>query len=362
MSRRLIPLVVLAAILAWPTPATAWHQCGHMTTARIAWQQLNDKERVQIAKILKAHPHYDIYLTAKRPRDLASEPEWAFVQSTIWADWVRDPNAPYLRDLAPRLDAAKSKAITKQFNKPVWHYVDLPFIHPRDVGKFDEAAIRKEILEPYYDDKGEPRHALAALEQSMKQLQNADTPDADKAVALCWLGHVAGDLHQPLHGCSLIASKETYDPPLSPPGGDQGGNLVIIRVKPSDTKFTKLHFFWDALLFGEDQSYAAVQALADKLLKDPKLQRNQLPELKARDFLAWAEESRELCKKVVYKDKDAMLKVQTVPPGKVDWAALDPPALPAGYAEAAEAAAARRMTIAGYRLADQIRIALKSRE
>ena len=71
MSRRLIPLVVLAAILAGPTPATAWHQCGHMTTARIAWQQLNDKERVQIAKILKAHPHYDIYLTAKRPRDLA---------------------------------------------------------------------------------------------------------------------------------------------------------------------------------------------------------------------------------------------------------------------------------------------------
>src|SRR6516165_1726855 len=219
---RALRLALFGLLLAAPTPATAWHQCGHMTTARIAWQQLNDKERVQIAKILKAHPHYDVYLTAKRPRDLASEPEWAFVQSTIWADWVRDPNAPYLRDLAPRLDAAESKAIQKQFNKPVWHYVDLPFIHPRDVGKFDEAAIRKEILEPYYDDKGEPRHALAALEQSMKQLQNADTPDADKAVALCWLGHVVGDLHQPLHGCSLIASKETLDPPLNPPGGDQG--------------------------------------------------------------------------------------------------------------------------------------------
>ena len=61
------------------------------------------------------------------------------------------------------LDASKRTAIKAQFNKPVWHYVDLPFIHPQDVGKFDEAAIRKEILEPFFDAKGEPRHALAAL-------------------------------------------------------------------------------------------------------------------------------------------------------------------------------------------------------
>src|SRR5207247_4074499 len=113
----------LAILLAWPpSPALAWHQCGHMTIARIAWKQLDDKERVQVAKILKAHPHFDIYLAAKRPKDQASEPEWAFVQSAVSADWVRDP-------VGAALDAPKRTAIKKQFNKPASHYVELPFTH-----------------------------------------------------------------------------------------------------------------------------------------------------------------------------------------------------------------------------------------
>src|SRR5207249_4653495 len=108
--------------------------------------------------------------------------------------------------------------------------------------EYDSGALRKEVLEPAFDDKGEPRHALAALEQITKTLRGADATDPDRAVALCWLLHLVGDLHQPLHGTSLIASSDTYDPPLEPPHGDKGGNLVAIKVKASDRKAMVLHF------------------------------------------------------------------------------------------------------------------------
>jgi hypothetical protein len=348
MHLRLIVLVLLGLCLTSPDRAAAWHRAGHHAIARITWKQLDDGQRLQVSKVLKAHPHYDVYLADKRPKDVLSEPEWVFLQSSTWADWVRSPDGP-------GLDAKKRGEIKQQFNKPVWHYVDLPFIHPKDAGKFDEAAIRKEILEPYFDAKDEPRHALAALEWSMKKLKSADTPDADRAVALCWLMHVAGDLHQPLHGTSLIASKETMDPPLDPPGGDLGGNGLVIKVKADDARAVNLHFFWDAALFRSEPDFSVVDGVVAKLLTNPKLQRDQMAELKATSFLAWAEESRELAKSTVYMGKDGFLKAQSLPPNrKSDLVGFNAPPLPAGYSEAADEAAARRMVLAGYRLADQL--------
>lgn len=336
--------VVGTLALAMPTRATAWHSDGHLTIARVAWKQLNAGEQLRVTKILRAHPHYDVFLADARPRDLASEAEWVFARAAVWADWVRDP-------MGPGLDAARSKALKKQFNKPLWHYIDLPFVHPKDVEKFDEAAIRKQILEPALNAKGEPRHALAALEHVTKQLKAADTSDADRAVALCWLMHLVGDLHQPLHGAALISIKPAFDPP----GGDRGGNLLGIKIKPDDPKAVNLHYFWDSLLFQDEPGYAAVEGLAARLVNDPKLQRAELPELKATEFLAWADESLELAKTVVYKHDGKFLKLRSLPRFKLDLTGLDAPPLPDGYQEVAEKIAARRMVLAGYRLADQIR-------
>lgn len=122
-----------------------------------------------------------------------------------------------------------------------------------------------------------------------------------------------------------------------------------------------LHFYWDAVLFADEPGVPGIDGVVAKLLSDPKLQRDQLPELKSTDFLAWAEESLALAKSTVYQGKDGFLKLRTLPPrgGKrVDWSKLDVPVLPEGYAEAAERAAGRRMVLAGYRLADQVRAAL----
>jgi hypothetical protein len=354
MRMRLIAPAFLAFALAFPSPAMAWHRDGHHAIARMAWKQLDAKQQIALGKILKAHPHYQIYFADGRPRDLLTEMEWAFLQSATWADWVRSPHGP-------GLDAEKRNAIKRDFNKPVWHYVDLPYIHPKDMDKFDVASIRKTILEPAYGENGEPRHALAALEQATKRLRAANTSDADRAVALCWLMHVGSDLHQPLHGTSLIAAKETLDPPLDPPGGDLGGNLIAIKVKADDARAVNLHFYWDRLLFNDEPGFAGVDGVAAKLLADPKYRRDQFPELKETEFLAWAEESLALAKAVVYAGKDGFLKVRTLPLSmKPSMVGLDAPELPDSYRETAEKAAARRMVLAGYRLADQLQIALRA--
>jgi hypothetical protein len=351
--RLILPL--LGLLLFLPAPAAAWHQAGHYTVARIAWQQLSDKHKARITTILMSHPHYRVYLTAECPKELP-EIEWAFLRASTWSDWVRYPSAPGLA-------RADRDAIVKEFNKPVWHYVDLPYIHPNDTDRFDAPAIRKAILLPEFDDKGEPRHVLAALALSMKKLLAADTPDRDKAVALCWLFHLAGDLHQPLHGTGLIASKATFDPPFPPPDGDQGGNLLAVKVKEGDAAAVKLHFYWDALLFNNNPPYSAVEAAVTGFLKEPKFQRDQLPELTATEFLTWAEESLELAKSTVYKGKDGFLKAHSLPPKtKVAMQGLDAPALPDGYQQAAEAVAARRLVVAGYRLADQLKRAFPAAE
>jgi hypothetical protein len=329
-------LVLLALVLALPSPAAAWHRDGHFAVARVAWKQLDEGQQLAVYKLLKAHPHYEVYLADQRPKELISEMEWAFVRASTWADWVRDP-------MGPGLD------------------VDLPYIHPNDEGKFDAAAIRKEILLPAYDEQGEPRHALAALEWAMKQLRSTEVADAERAVALTWLCHLVGDLHQPLHGTALIASKDTFDPPLDPPAGDRGGNLVVIRVTADSPKTTNLHFYWDSLVFADQPGIAGVDGVVAQLLADPKLRRDQLPELKATEFLAWAEESLALCKSTVYQGKDGFLKVRTLP-AKQGTKSGDAPVLPDGYAEAAGKAAARRMVLAGYRLADQLHLAFNGKK
>ncbi len=340
---RSLTIFVLGFALLAPTRAAAWHTAGHMAVARIAWKQLDDRQRASFAKLLKAHPHYELFLSAERPAGLP-EIEWAFVRAAVWPDWVRDPRGF-------GLSAADRKAITTEFNKPVWHYVNLPYIHPADADKFDAVAIRKEILEPALDDRGEPRHVLAALAQCMKQLRDADAKEAERAVRLCWLLHLVGDLHQPLHATSLIAGKTKFDPPFDPPHGDLGGNRLAVKAT-AGAKATKLHFYWDALLFSDEPPFEGVETVVVGLLNEFK--RDALTELKAMEFVAWAEESLGLAKTVVYKDEDSFLKARALSAGKVDLAGLDAPVLSDAYRKAAEGVARRRLTLAGYRLADRL--------
>lgn len=346
MKRYVTPFVIVLLLL--PIPARAWHNRGHNAVARIAWKQLVDEglDR-KVLEILKAHPHKDLFLSAGRPEGVDAD-EWMFVQAATWADWVRRPFAPGLAE-------AESKAMAEQYSRPVWHYVNLPYIHPSDAGRFNEADLRHAVLEPEVDAQGSPRHVLAALKYNEKLFRDAATPPKDRAVALCWLLHLTGDLHQPLHAVGVIASLDTLKTQaFLPPSGDQGGNRWAIRTSTEAPGSVSLHFYWDARVFA-DLPYPTVQARVHSWLHDAAFQRNTFgAALKKTDFLDWAEESLAISKAVVYRDRDQFLNAHPLPERymKTELERLRAPVLSEQYQKHADEVAERRMVLAGYRLGD----------
>src|SRR5437870_13642051 len=68
-------------------------------------------------------------------------------------------------------------------------------------------------------------------------VKNGNDPER-KAIALAWLFHLVGDIHQPLHTAQLFTTDY--------PKGDRGGNEICVRVKEAEQPMD-LHRFWDGV-------------------------------------------------------------------------------------------------------------------
>src|SRR5439155_1554275 len=122
---------------------------------------------------------------------------------------------------------------------------------------------------------------LWALTNILNSLKDSHTEPAEKAVSLCWLLHLVGDLHQPLHAATLLS--EAY------PTGDQGGNALAV-VDASQTPMN-LHSFWDQLLDTGD-SYEFVASVADNIANASQYDPRNLHEYKEHQTIrSWADES-----------------------------------------------------------------------
>src|SRR5687767_4356906 len=97
---------------------------------------------------------------------------------------------------------------------------------------------------------------------------------AEKAVALCWLFHLVGDVHQPLHTVALFTPDH--------PEGDRGRNLAFVRVREGG-QILNMHALWDGLIIGS-QRFQDVRNEATKLRLRPDLARDELPELAEKRF------------------------------------------------------------------------------
>ncbi|HYT88376.1 MAG TPA: S1/P1 nuclease [Gemmataceae bacterium] len=325
-----IALTVLGLWQLKPAAVAAWHNAGHMTIARIAYQELSEPQRLLAWKWLKAHPHYARYLAADRPKEI-TEGEWAFMRAATWPDWVR-PQRP------PRAD---EEELVKRYHRGVWHYINFPLVLPGS----ENVKVPPGLPPPDLDVQGEPGHVLAALKKCVTVLRSADASDESKGIFLCWLLHLVGDLHQPLHATTLISKQF--------PQGDLGGNLFLVSLKQGGPA-VGLHFYWDALLFEDNAPFKDIEAKAAQLRRAEEFRRDRLPELKAVDFKAWADESFELARTVVYKNG----QLKGARKGK-GGEAVKAPLVPEGYQREAARVAERRMVLAGYRIADQLAPILK---
>lgn len=174
---RITAIAALAAALV-PSPALAWGKTGHRVVAAIADTQLSGLARAQVEQILG--PGESLDEAANWPDEMRSAP------GTFW-----------------------------QKTATPWHYVTLNGI--------------------VYDHAPPEGDALEALGRFSRTLRDPAASRADKQLALRFIVHLVGDLHQPLHVGKCC---------------DRGGNDVKVTFfgKP-----TNLHAVWDAQLVDDEQ-------------------------------------------------------------------------------------------------------------
>ena len=315
MIRRLLTVsLVLALVLQCVAPAQAWNDTGHMVVALIAYRRLSDSQKQQVTEILKAHPHYKLFLLAGKPDDVDAG-EWAFMKAATWPDFIR----PY---------GGKPEEITKYHHGP-WHYVDFPFVAPNN----------KDVVGIVAAKPNEP-NLLTVMPDCVAKLTRSDSTAEERAINLCWILHLVGDVHQPLHTVSMYSEDYKH--------GDMGGNALAIRSRGTPMN---LHAYWDDLL-GTGKTYLAIDQIATTITASSVHDPTKMPELKKHPNLAsWAAESHDLAVALAYLNGD--LKTAS-------WRAWenrqiqsdDIPELPPGYEANARDLACRRVALAGYRLAD----------
>jgi hypothetical protein len=307
-------LLSVLTILFVPYGVFAWNKAGHMLTGAIAYQVLKeDKDDATIARVvalLKQHPEFGrwdkaMQKIAREDRDL-----YLFMQAGRWADDARDNPTFYPPDA--------------HYDKH--HYINLPY---KPKGEPDSVKTR----EP---DELNIFRGYADRLDILKSKKDNDI----RAVALCWVFHLIGDVHQPLHTVSLFTTRFK--------NGDRGGTLFYIRAKEGKTPIS-LHKYWDDLL-GSSQNFTDVKNQAIELRLRKEHSRDQLTELKSTTFQDWAaKEGLELAKTAVYRNGTLEGSTQQ---GQAKT-------LPEDYAKKVQPIAERRAVLAGYRLATVLRESMK---
>ena len=178
MKARLFAAASAAAIAFTPTPAFAWGKTGHRVVAALADAQLSGLARAHIREIIGSAETLD--------------------EAATWPDEMRSAPGQFW-----------------QKTSTPFHYVTLNGI------VYDHAPAESDALE--------------ALQKYTATLRDPNASLADKQLALRFVVHLVGDLHQPLHVGKCC---------------DKGGNEVKVKWFGKDTN---LHSVWDSSLVDDEQ-------------------------------------------------------------------------------------------------------------
>jgi hypothetical protein len=277
----MLRLLLLAVLACLSTPALAWGYEGHEVVALIARAQLTPAVRAKVDAILAADTD-----TLTQP-DMVSRATWA----DAWRSHGHRETARW-HFVDTELDSPDLKAAC--FGVPAAE-------QPASAGPAQDCVVDK--VREFTAELGDPATAVP-----------------ERLLALKYLLHFVGDLHQPLHASD---------------NHDRGGNCVLVSLGGQRT--VNLHSYWDT---------GVVQAIGT----DPAAVAGQLgaattPAQRASwetgDPAAWAQEAFGVARDVVYSLRS--------PPGCGQDAAPIP--LPEGYEARAKAAATIQLQKAGVRLA-----------
>ncbi|WP_294337070.1 S1/P1 nuclease [uncultured Sphingomonas sp.] len=187
MIRKLSALLALIASL-FALPAQAYWEYGHETVAAVAWANVSPATRAKVAALLRQ----------QRLLETPTCPAATIEQASVWADCVKP--------LGERFSYAYS-----------WHYQNVNVCKPFDL----KSACK------------DGNCVSAQIERDVKLLKDPKVPAREKLMALVFLVHFVGDLHQPLHAGDR---------------GDLGGNRAKADYGMYGPDRLNLHSIWDGYL------------------------------------------------------------------------------------------------------------------
>ncbi len=180
-------LAACAAALLFASPADAWWEYGHESVARIAMESVRPQTRAAIGRLLGKGQLLDTPGCPVATIELAS----------YWPDCIKT--------LGDRFSFASP-----------WHYQNVDVCKPFDL----KAACR------------DGNCVSAQIERQARLLADGNVPDRERLMALAFLVHFVGDLHNPMHAGDR---------------GDKGGNDVKANYGIIAGR-TNLHSIWDGYL------------------------------------------------------------------------------------------------------------------
>ena len=207
--------LLLALLIALaPAPAGAWGKTGHRVIGAIA------------ARLVARHTRHEVR------RILGVE---GIAEASTWPDFERsNPDPFWQKEAGP------------------FHYVTVP-----------AGRTYAEVGPPPEGD------AVTALHRFVATVRDPAASREAKALALRFIIHIVGDLHQPLHAGN---------------GTDKGGNDVKVRFFRDDTN---LHAVWDSGLIDQEQlSYSEFAAWLW-----PRITRDERRDWRVTDPTVWIGES-----------------------------------------------------------------------
>ncbi|HXC20999.1 MAG TPA: S1/P1 nuclease [Steroidobacteraceae bacterium] len=238
---------LLAAAIAalGPAPAAAWGDLGHQVTALLAYRHLTPQAKLRLDALLAADTD------SLTPPDFASR--------ATWADKYR----------------------TTHRETAAWHFVDIEI----DAPDLQSACFGFPTLgASQLASQGPAQDCIVnKIEEFAGELQGAATPPAERLLALKFVIHLVGDLHQPLHAAD-------HD--------DRGGNCIGLSASAdrNTARAPNLHAYWDLAVV--DAQGASAEQIADKL--DAGISAALLNEWASGTARSWAMETFEIARHDAY--------------------------------------------------------------
>ena len=241
--KRLACCTVIVVALAIAGPAAAWGDLGHEVTALIAYRHLTPSAKAKADALLAGDT------------DTLTAPD--FASRATWADKYRNGH----RETA------------------AWHFVDIeidqPDLNSACFGFPPPAPVNAASQGPAQD------CVVDKIEEFAAELRSPATQPAERLLALKFLMHFVGDIHQPLHASDH---------------NDRGGNCIALEPSPNG-QTRNLHAYWDTGVV--EPLGTSAQDIAAKL--DGQITPAQAMAWRGGDARSWAMESFQLSRSDAYK-------------------------------------------------------------